>query len=441
MTTLDMPIPGQPKFSREQSFGLVGQVIFGFLLAFALIGVCGWWAVTSTISGAVIASGTVKVVEDLKIIQHRDGGIIAEIAVRQGDSVEAGQVLIRLDDAQTRAELAIIKGQLEVLEGRRVRLVAERDGHQDLVFPASFDTPDVKLAELMAGESQLFVGNLLGRSRQKEQLILQQEQLGQEVSGLESQLAALSEEIALARTEHEKLQSLAKDKLIEGSRISASERELTRMQGQRGEIEASVARARARIGEVKLQVLSIDETARNDAQRELRQIDAQTAELDERLIATEDRLSRTDIRAPIAGVINELHVTTLGGVITPAETLVTIVPLGAELKVEVHLRTVDVDQIRVGGPARLRFSAFNSRTTPEISASVTRVSAAAQRDSATGETYYIADLSFQAEDLTDGLDLRPGMPVEAFVETAQMSPLDYLTKPFTDQVKRAFREE
>lgn len=449
MTTYDVPTAANTKRAkqkparpvREKSFQIGGHIAFGVLLGVALIGTCGYWATNTVISGAVIAPGVVQVVEEVKAVQHRDGGIIAEIAVRQGDWVEKDQLLIRLDDAQTRAELAIINGQIEELSVRRLRLVAERDGKTGLMFPSTFARAEGALAELVAGEGQLFAGNLLNRSRQKAQLELQLEQLGQEVAGLRSQLEALSEEYRLVSTEHEKLLQLDRSGLIEGSRVAASSRELARMDGQRGEIEASMARAEARKGEVALQVLTIDETARNEAQRELRQVDALAAELAQRATATEDRLSRTDIRAPATGTVNELNVTTIGGIVTPAETLVTVVPADAELQVEVHLRTIDVDQVALGGAARLRFSAFNSRTTPEIAGTVARVSAAAQRDPATGETFYLADIAFDTAALPAGFELRPGMPVEAFVETAQMSPLAYLAKPFTDQIARAFREE
>jgi len=441
MTTMDYP-SGTSRPGKDLSFRLGGRVAFGFLAGLTLVGGIGFWTTSTTISGAVIATGSVEVVDELKRIQHRDGGIVAEIAVKQGDLVAAGDVLLRLDDAQTRAERAIIIGQLDELGGRRARLLAERDGLQQVAYPQSFDEPSVHLAALMAGEDQLFIGNVLSRTRQKEQLTLQEEQLGQEVVGLKSQLAALTEEMALVEDEHGKLTKLASDGLVEGSRVAAVNRERARMEGQRGEIEAAIARASARTSEVQLQKLTIDETARNDAQRELRQVEASLAELRERQLAVEDRLTRTDIRTPIAGTVNELNVATIGGVITPAETLVTIVPADADLKVEVRLRTTDVDQISVGQPVKLRFSAFNQRTTPELAGEITRVAAAAQYDATTGEAFYIGDVSVDpAAAAKADLDLRPGMPVEVFVETAAMTPLAYLAKPFTDQFARAFREE
>ena len=214
------------------------------------------------------------------------------------------------------------------------------------------------------------------------------------------------------------------------------------MMGELGAVEANTARAEGRISEIELQILAVEDAARTEAQRELRALDASIAELDERRLAIEDRLNHTEIRSPITGVVNELNVTTVGGVITPAEALVTVVPDDAELRVEFRMRTMDVDQIAVGQPATLRFSAFNQRTTPEVDGTVVHVSAAAQRDPATGETFYLGDVAITGEMASLGdIDLVPGMPVEVFVQTKEMTAISYLAKPFTDQMWRAFREE
>jgi HlyD family secretion protein len=295
---------------------------------------------------------------------------------------------------------------------------------------------------MMVGETKLFLGNLLNRNRHKEQLTMQEQQIGEEVAGLNSSFEAITRQLTIAEEQQQITKSLIEKGLAKRSDAYAVDSQVASLLGEQGELLASTARARSRIGEVQLEKLALDETARNDAQRELRVVDSNIAELNERRDAVNDRLLRTEIRSPIDGIINELSVTTLGGVVTPAETLATIVPADADLKVEVRLRTVDVDQISLGQPARLRFSAFNQRTTPEVPGEIIRVAAAAQYDDATGEAFYIADVSFEAgKDLISGLELRPGMPVEVFVETAHMSPATYLVKPFTDQLNRAFREE
>ncbi|AEQ51578.1 HlyD family type I secretion periplasmic adaptor subunit [Pelagibacterium halotolerans] len=427
---------GDPTYSLGLRIGV--SVVFGVLL----VGVVGGWAATATLTGAVIAPGTVAVSQHVKEVQHRDGGIVAEIAVREGDFVAAGDVLIRLSDVETRAERSIVLAQIHELQGRAARLLSERDGLSQVDFSTVLAAEGPARSAIIGGETTLFVGNLLARSRQKEQLDLQLDQLGQEVVGLEAQLEALDAEIELVSAEHARLDELATNGLIEGARVYAINRELARLTGERGEAVANMARAEGRMSEVRLQIIAIDETARNEAQRELRVVQAQITELSERLLAAEDRLDRVDIRSPIAGIVNELNVTTIGGVITPAQTLVTIVPDAADLRIETRLSIVDVDQVSVGQPVKLRFSAFNQRTTPELTGEVVHVSAAAQRDSGTGELFYLGEIAITDDvgKLGD-VTLIPGMPVEVFAQTAEVTALSYLVKPFLDQAARAFREE
>ena len=243
----------------------------------------------------------------------------------------------------------------------------------------------------MRGEQQLFDSNLRNRQSKHEQLDLQVAQLRQEIGGLDFQRTALDDELSLVRTERARMGSLSEKGLIETTRLNTTDREIARMMGSQGEIAASIARSQARISEIELQILSIDDVAYTEAQRELRAAEARIAELRDRLAEVEDRLARTDIRAPVAGTINELSVTTLGGVITPAERLLTIVPADADLKIEFRVATNDIDQINLGQPAKLRFSAFNQRTTPEIDGVVSAISAAATSDPETGQSFYLAE--------------------------------------------------
>lgn len=348
----------------DDGFHLRGRIFFGLLAIGLLVGGIGYWATATTISGAVIASGSVKVMNEVKQIQHRDGGIVAAIMVERGQAVREGDVLLRLDDAQTRAELAIIIGQLGELTARQARLLAERDGLETIAFSSNEDTP----TPMMIGETKLFLGNLLNRNRHKEQLTMQEQQIGEEVAGLNSSLEAITQQLTIAEEQQQITRSLIEKGLAKRSDAYAVDSQVASLLGEQGELLASTARARSRIGEVQLEKLALDETARNDAQRELRVVDSNIAELNERRDAVNDRLLRTEIRSPIDGIVNELSVTTLGGVVTPAETLATIVPADADLKVEVRLRTIDVDQISLGQPARLRFSAFNQRPHPKCPA-------------------------------------------------------------------------
>lgn len=427
----------------EKSFRLGLRVVAGTALAFLLVAGAGGWAATAQLTGAVIASGTVKVDENLKSIQHRDGGIIKEIAVREGDHVEKGEIMLRLEDAQTRAELTIVSTQLGEFRARQARLIAERDGFADVVFPADLAASFRGFEEVAAGETRLLRGNQLHRRSQKDQLELGIQQLGEEVKGLEAQLKSKADEIAVVEREAEKVKGLADKRLIEGTRVYNTDRDTARLLGERAEIEAGIARSRARMSEIQLQIIAVDETARTEAQRELSVVEPKISELRERRAAIEDVLSRTDIRAPIAGTVNELSIHTIGGVITPAETLVSLVPAEARLKIEVKLSPTDIDQISIGRPAKLRFSSFNQRTTPELDGAIAYVSPATSKDPANGQVFYVADVGVAEDELARLGDnkLLPGMPVEVFISTEERTAISFLAKPLSDQFNRAFREQ
>lgn len=434
---------GDSKHVREiNAFGIGPRVVAGFALGFLLVGGAGGWAATAQLTGAVIAQGSVTVEQNLKSIQHRDGGIISDITVREGDFVRAGQVLIRLEDAQTKAELSIVQAQLTELAVRKARLLAERDGLTEIDFPQEQGSGTAHLAALAIGEARLFAGNHTNRESQKNQLELSIEQVGEEIKGLEAQRHSKDSEIALIETEYAKIKGLVDMRVIEGARIYNADREKARLSGERGEIDAAIARARTRISEIRLQVIAIDENSSTEAQRELSLVDTRISELNERKTAIEDRLSRTDIRAPISGTINELNVDTIGGVISPAAVLVTVVPQDAELKIEVRLTPASIDQVAVGQLARLRFPAFNQRTTPELMGEVVHVSPATSRDATTGETFYLGDVQIHPTELAKLGDeaLRPGMPVEVYVSTEARTAISYLAKPLSDQFNRALRE-
>jgi HlyD family secretion protein len=447
MSAIDMASPyPRSELARNSvgvsDFSLRGRVLVGSVLAALLLAGIGGWAASAKISGAVISNGTVLVAENVKVIQHPDGGIVRAINVKKGQLVGAGDVLLRLDDVQIRTEQAILSGQRTELIARQARLIAERDASGQIAFPADFASSYHDAVAMMQGEQKLFDSTSRNRRSQQEQLKLQIDQLNEEVAGLQFQAAALTSEIALAQQERDRMGALSEKGLIETARLNVADRELARMKGSQGELMASIARTNARISEVNLRILSIDDLAYTEAQRELRGVDANIAELDKRLAEVSDRLARTLIRAPVSGTVNEMSVTTLGGVIGPAERLLTIVPEDAELQIDFRVAINDIDQIMVGQDAKLRFSAFDQRTTPEIPAVVSRVSAAATTDPQTGQSYYIAtaevtgDLSLLGES-----GLIPGMPVDVFVQTTEKVAIAYFVKPFTDQIERAFKEE
>ncbi|WP_424631649.1 HlyD family type I secretion periplasmic adaptor subunit [Bradyrhizobium sp. SYSU BS000235] len=427
----------------EHAFSLWSRIAGGLALVGLLVIGCGGWAAMARLEGAVITSGTVKVDQNLKEVQHRDGGIIKTLAVRQGDLVRERQILATLDDVQIKAELSIVRAQLAELLGRKARLIAERDNLSSIDFPERYIEFLSSSAEaVVSGEKRLFSGNKLARDSQKEQLQLSISQTAEEINGMVSRLAAKHEEIKLVGAEREKLSDLFDKKIVEYARVYSAHRDWARILGERGEIEASIARAKVRSSEIRVQIIAVDQNASTEAQRELRTVEAKISELDERKLAIEDRLSRTEIRAPVSGFVNELFVYTIGGVITPAAKIATIVPESAELRFEVRISPADIDQVREGRPARVRLTAFNRNTTPELQAKVIMVSPASSRDPSTGQEYYVAYVQL-VEDATRalaGMKLVPGMPAEVFISTQERTAVSYLVKPFTDQMNRAFRE-
>lgn len=430
------------QLNPEKTYRLAPLVISGFILGALLVFGVGGWAATARLTGAVIAMGTVVVDQNLKSVQHRDGGIVSEIAVREGDTVVEGQVLIRLEDAQTRAELSIVKSQLVELLARRARLLAERDSLPKIEFPPELMAGDNNATLVMTGALRLFEGQRAGRESQRKQLQLGIEQIGDEINGLLAQRTSKAEEAELSRSEQARISDLIARKLTETAKSYAVNREVAQLSGQLGEIDAEIARARTRVSEINLQIIEIDEASRTEAQRELSLVETRIAEMRDRQLAIEDRLQRTDIRSPIDGTVNELRIHTVGGVVSAAEILVTIVPADARLWVEARVPPVSIDQVSVSQGARLRFSAFNHRTTPELQGHIAQVSAATSKDAATGETFYLARVALADDELQKlgGQQLIPGMPVEVYMTTEERTALSYLVKPVTDQFSSAFRE-
>lgn len=431
----------RPARAAEQSFGIRSRVVMVAVLAIALIGGCGSWAVHARLTGAVIAQGKVAVRKQVKLIQHRDGGIVAEILVANGDAVKAGDILVRLDETQTKAELGVLKGQRAELEGRRARHLAERDGAAAIRFDSRFEH-DPFTAEIARGEIRLFNENLAVREARRDQLSLQIGQFEEQVRGLTAQQEANSNERKMVKEDLERLTPLYNKGFIEIGKIRTMERDLVKIDGLKGEIDANIARVKGQISESRIKIIELDQQARTDGQRDLREVDGKLAELQERIVASLDRLSRMVIRSPIPGTVNELAVNSVNGVIAPKETLMSIVPESADLVVEAKLSPTDIDQATTGQSARLRFSSFNQRTTPEVAGTVETIGAAATLDQASGQTYYLSTIAIAGgEKQVAGKPIVPGMPVEVFLTTGDRTALSYLIKPFTDQMMKSFREE
>ena len=417
----------------------------GMVLVVLITGGVGGWAATTEISGAVIAPGALVVDSNVKKVQHPTGGIVGEILVRNGDHVRAGDVLLRLDPTISKASLSIIKKRLIELGARRTRLEAERDGMVMMKLPEALakQYSDPAVAHVIDGEKKLFSLRQSGRIGQKSQLRQRISQLNDEIRGLMAQAKAKSKEIALIERELKGTRELWNKNLIPISKLTALEREATRIEGERAQLTSTVARVKGRIVETELQIIQIDRDFATEVANELREMDANIGEFVERKVAAEDQLKRIDIRAPQTGTVHESAVHTVGGVINSGEAIMVIVPKADGLTVEAKVAPQDIDQLSLDQTAMLRFSAFNQRTTPEISGKVSRISADVTTDERSGDSYYTVRIAMTADEVRRLGDVKlvPGMPVEVFIKTGDRKVISYLVKPLSDQITRAFRDK
>jgi HlyD family secretion protein len=411
---------------------------------FLVVGL-GGWAVTTEFSGAVIAPGQLVVDTNVKKVQHPAGGVVGELRVREGQRVKAGDILLRLDDTQTKANLAIITKALDEFAARQARDEAERDGLDMIEFPEHLlmraDNPDV--AKAMNGERRQFDIRRNARDGQRKQLHERVSQLREEITGYEAQIASKDVQTEWITKELKGVTELWQKNLVPYTRVTSLEREKARIEGERGQLLAAIAQSKGKITETQLQILQIDNDMRSEVTRDLSDIRAKTSEYVERRVTAEDQLKRMDIRAPQDGIVLQLSVHTVGGVITQSEQIMLIVPEADALVVEAKIQPQDVDQVRVGQAALLRFTAFNQRTTPELNGTLSRVSADVSEDTKTNAKYFVVRIKVPDTEIArlEGLRLVPGMPVESFIQTSPRTVMSYLTRPLHDQLARAFREK
>ena len=439
---MTLMLPGPSEASSRSS--VRRHLLAASAIIAVLVGGLGVWAATTDISGAVVVPGVVVVESNVKKVQHPTGGVVGELRVREGDRVKAGDVLIRLDPTQAAVNLAIVSKSIDELLVRQIRLEAERDGESEVTFPPALlvrSKTDPDFGRVLTGEQRFFELRRLSRSGQELQLRERVQQLREQIKGVDEQLRAKKLEIQLIESELKGVRELYAKNLIPVQRVMSLERDRARLNGEHGALIATVAQANARISETELQILQIGQDLRAEVGKELSEIRAKLAEFTERKIAAEDQLRRIDITSPAEGLVHQLAVHTLGGVVAQGEALMLIVPDSDALSIEARLAPESIDQVRVGQRAVMRFSAFNQRTTPEVNGLVRRISADLTTDSRTGASYYVARIEIPEEEKTRlAQRIIPGMPVEAFIQTGERTVMSYLTKPLADQMARAFRE-
>lgn len=424
----------------HESDGVRGALVGGVAMVTLLFGGVGVWGAVAPLAGAVVASGAVVVDSNVKKVQHPSGGIIGQILVREGDRVQQGSLLLRLDQTVAQANLHIVANQLDRLAVRVARLRAERDGAAAMETPPSLVArlaePDA--AAVLAGERSLFESRCSVRDGQKAQLRERISQLREEIEGLGAQRQAKLREIALVGKELEGAETLWKQKLMPITKLTALQREAARLDGESAQLKAQAAQANGKISEIELQIIQLGQDMRAEVTKDLREAEGKEAELVERRVAAEDQLKHIEIRAPQEGVVHQLAVHTVGGVIAQGEPLMLIVPENDMLVIEAKVAPQDIDRVRRGQPAFLRFTAFDQQVTPELEGVVTLVSADLTREPQTGVAYYLARLAPTKP--AGSLKLVSGMPVEAHIGAGERTALSYFFKPLRDQFTRAFTE-
>lgn len=416
---------------------LAGAIFLGLVV--------GGWANTMELSGAVIAPGVLVAKSSVKKVQHPTGGVVGRLPVHDGDFVRAGQLLLRLDETITKANLAIVDNSLIELYSRLARLEAERDGLDRVDCPKQLcaRANEADVAKALAGESTLFQLRKSARAGQKAQLRERIGQIAQEIEGLNGQIAAKNHELELIDRELGGVRELWRKSLIPIQRLTALERDAARLQGEHGQLIASVAQAKGRTSETELQIIQVDQDLRSEVGKELREVQGKIAELVEKRVTAEDQLKHIDILSPQDGVVHQLAVHTIGGFVAPGDAIMLIVPIADTLVTEAKVAPRDIDQVHVGQSAVLRFTAFNQRTTPELKGRVTFVSADQITDDKTGNAYFKVHIAPAEAELPSlgGRKLVSGMPAEAFIQTGERTALSYLLKPLRDQIARAFKEQ
>jgi len=424
------------------SKGVISAGLLAFIVLFLGFGI---WSYAASIQGAIIASGTVSVTGNPKTLQHLDGGIVSEILIENGSSVEEGEVLLRLDDTSLKANLDIFKNRFREAVSLRDRLSAEQQRQSSIVwddeiFAVNGFAPTLEFRE---GQERIFKARRATQIGQVSQLNERVRQLENQIEGLEALSNSKVTQIDILNKEFDAVSRLAKDGYAPESRVLLLTRQIEELRGQQFEDQSEISRVRNTISEVQVQISQINNEFDQNTITELRQAVLSIKDLEQQIIATKDQLRRVDIQAPIPGVIHEQSIFTIGGVISPGAPILQIIPVDQKMEFEVNVEPQNIDQIFVGQDVSVLFSAFNARTTPQLNGTVKSVSLNTSVNPDLGIAFYPVRVEISDEEL-DRLgeqSLISGMPVEAFFTTKSRSPLNYLTKPLTDNIKRAGREE
>ena len=428
--------------------GLLRPALTGVTASLLLIVALGGWATTTELGGAVIARGTVQVEGDAKVVQHADGGIVETIAVENGALVTAGQILMVLDSDIVAADLAISRARLAAALALRARLDAEQTSAPEIVFSypalptAVTAPPGLDLPPQEARQRAIFVARAELLTGTRARLVETQAQIEAQIAGTEAQIDALATQISSLDEEISVKESLVDDGLSRRSQLNELVRSRANLVGQQAALVSEITALRNRAREAEIATEQDAREFQEKVATELREVTSEIEELILTIVTRQGQLDRMEVRAPAAGVVHELALTTEGGVLAPGDTVMQIIPQDGGLRFEVEVDPASIDQVYPGQAAELIFSAFDQDDTPKLQGEVHHISPAAVTDPQTDRSFYRVDLSVSPEELArlESAVLVPGMPVEAFLHTDTRSVMAYLVKPITSHARRAFRE-
>jgi HlyD family type I secretion membrane fusion protein len=436
--------PALPEVPRQPPIGRF--VLAGGLVMALFFGGFGAWAGFVPLASAALATGTVRAESNKKTVQHLEGGIISQLLVHEGDKVTAGQVLIRLDTTGASSRYDALRHQRDLLEASKTRLLAEQAHADKVVFPPDLEARrnEPRIDTLLSNQEQIFSTRRQSYEGQRDILLKQVEQLQSQIKGLEAQIASADRQMALMQKEQKTVEGLVKKGLEREPRLLDLQRRTAALQGSRAESRSEIARAEQAIGEAQLKILSLDDEQSEKGAAELEKVQADLAKTEEDLAAATDVLKRRDIVAPMAGTVVNMKYFTPGGVITPGNPILDIVPSEDRLLIEAQVSPMDIDIVRPGLPAEVRFTAYKSRRTPVLDGSVLQISADRFIDERQGFPYYKALVSVDARELAemdDPVELYPGMPTEIMIKTGERTFFEYLIQPVRDSFHKAFHEQ
>jgi HlyD family type I secretion membrane fusion protein len=443
MNVVPLPV-APPSLLEPQPLPIKGVTRTGFAIVFLFFGVAGGWAALAPLDSAAVAPGVIKVAGERKLVQHLEGGIIAELHAVNGDIVKAGKVLIRLDNTQAKAQLDLLQNRIATREALAARLRAERDGNSEIAFdPALLANPDKAAKDAVAAQRDVFAAKHHNLTDEREMLGQRRRQTEEEIKGLEQLIVTEDQRIEAIEGETKDLEKLLKKGLTTRERNLLLRRQQRELEGERATNVATIARARSALAEIDMQILNLDTVRLNEAVEELSKVEAELFDLRQEERSAKDVLTRTDIPAPVDGIVMDLKVHTTGGVVKPGETLLTVVPLGQQLVVEAMVKPEDVETIAPGQTARVNFPAFARYNLPPLDGVVETVSADRLVEERSGAPYFTATVLIDKGELAklEGRKLLPGMTSEAMIRTGSRTVLAYLAEPITQNFRRAMREK